>query len=74
MGDALVACFEFLLLASVYCLVTLPRARNQYSVRGSDRRAWRPLSACYTRVSLTVWRRTPRHACPDSARPQAPEE
>jgi hypothetical protein len=29
MGDALVASFEFLLLASVYCLVTLPRARNQ---------------------------------------------
>jgi hypothetical protein len=28
MGDALVAGFEFLLLASVYCLVTLPRARE----------------------------------------------
>jgi hypothetical protein len=41
MGDALVAGFEFLLLASIYCLVTLPRARNQYSVRGSERRAWR---------------------------------
>jgi hypothetical protein len=51
MGDALVAGFEFLLLASVYCLVTLPRARNQYPVRGSERRAWRLLKVAIRRVA-----------------------
>ena len=36
MGDALIAGFEFLLLASVYCLVTLPRARRVRTSRGAE--------------------------------------
>jgi hypothetical protein len=51
MGDALVAGFEFMLLASVYCLVTLPRARNQYSVHGSEHHAWRLLKVAIRRMA-----------------------